>query len=457
MLREFVAVGMFNVAVMVNRLGCVFAQPFEPPEHQITYIKKVTHSKDCFPEKTRNLNGHEFTILTYDIPMISSTRSGKLLGVYRHLYQDLTKYLNATFITEPIEASCIGLSFHKMSPTKHLVASKLAFNNASNSEKFEYIPGHEFYNVGVIVPSNRIEDPLRLISAYFNSGPIIMLIIAMQIILFNWCVLKRKRLSIFSFNGTIPSILSQGSSDFGRNYERRGSRLLITGIIMSNFMFAQFIQCIFTAKLVQFIPDRTINSFDDIVRENYDVYVDGSMACVFELGNYGLAARFQAKQKVTNESLWTKTAIQRPRAVFFREMRLETRFLESGSNRNAYNHEKYYKLSKLLVSIPILCVLPVNSPFTGYLEKLNAAYVEGGFFEFHLTNEVVEDELEEFRYFASQVQHVKPLPLTWKEVRFGFVVLGVGLILSLMVFVVEVLWGMRERYEEEQNIYPFVL
>lgn len=431
------------MAVSLSLSSCLVHYPFAK-ENAFAIITPNNSLFECFPDKVQNLMGHEFTLLSYSNQILCTVVTGRLTGVYKRLFYYFFEKLNATYTTQVIPV-CNQLFEMQLDPVKHLAANRFPYNKVTGSAQFDHLQAFEFYNVGILVTSNRMENVWMLMEQYFTSVHYLPLSIIVNVILFNLCVLGRRGWCLLRYNSVIAITMSQGTSDVQRSHQRKGARTVIGAIVVFNFLLAQFVCCNFTSKLMQFIPDHTINTFDDMMRERVRIFAELPLTCVLSHGDYELPKAFMNRIEMTNESLWTQEKVV-PRSAYIVEMKVQERFLASGTNRNEYDQDKYFEIRDLIVSVPLINLFPVNSPFSRVFEMLNLHFYEAGLIEYSITQELAINREGGFKFFGADIRYSKaePRPFTWEQIQFAFIILVIGWGVSCLGFLMELWWSNRK-------------
>lgn len=332
--------------------------------------------------------------------------------------------------------TCKGLIEFDFSPVQHLIANRYPVNEFSNSRRYDQVQTLENYEVGILVTSNRVENLLGFINVYFESGHFLALVMLIELMLFNWFILRRHGWQLFKFNYVIALSFLQSTTITRRHHKRKGARILIGAIIVLNFVLAQFVNCIFTVRLMDFIMDHPINTLKEVSDRNVTVYVEDPSNCFGVTNGTKILMKIFPKLFICKGSLW-KINETEPYSAYITNMKLQKRLLESAANVNAFGKERYYKINELLVSMPLVTLLPAHSPFSHYIKELNFRFFEAGLLEHLITYELATNKYEGFNFFSHNIKFVNPLPLTASEMAFAFVFLIIGHLMAFVAFLVE--------------------
>lgn len=100
-LENFSKNGIYQVTILIPEtttgLQAIVHYPFDPSSESIHVINHPHSLLEYFPDKLKNLNGHQFTILSFSNPLSISGNTGTLTGVYSHLFNTFLDHINATY------------------------------------------------------------------------------------------------------------------------------------------------------------------------------------------------------------------------------------------------------------------------------------------------------------------------------------------------------------------------
>lgn len=419
----------------------ILQNPFEPPSTS-TSISTTNHpistTLDSPPNKFRNLSAHEFVILYKPTNWISSDSAGQLTGIDSNFIRILMRHLNATYRSRALH-SFEELWAMRLKRTTNLIVNIVTINNNTISDKFERIFIYKMDNLGILVTSNRIENAWELMLNYFRYSPIFSVLVLVQILLLNWWILRRSGWQLLAYNAAIPWALSQpGRIECER---RRGARIFSGAIIWFDFIIWLHVLSTYTSKSIAFLADRSITTRQQLLEQNIPIYTDS--ANKYNLEYMGYDKKFLDRVEIYNGSLWEQKSC-RYKCAYIEDMILLEHILNSATNLNEYGEEKYYKLKELILSLPLVNLVPANSPFKRVSMELLSGINESGLESHWIKEMLFKEKSHGLKFFKTDVKYDKFVPQRLQEICCVFILLGIGLALAGVAFVGEIVMKRRK-------------
>lgn len=444
-LQQFSSEGLFNVAIYHHVDGnlaatqMILQNPFHPPSAATSLTThSIATTLNSAPTKFRDLTGHEFVVLYKPTNWISSDTAGQLTGIDSNFIQILMRQLNATYRSRALR-SFEELWEMRLKRTTDLIVNIVTINNNTISDKFERIFIYKMDTLGILVTSNRIENAWELMLNYFRYSPIFSVMVLLQILLLNWLILGRSGWRLLAYNAAIPWALSQPGRVGAKR--RRGAKIFSGAIIWFDFVIWLHVLSTYTSKSIAFLADRSITSKEQLLQQKIPIYTD--RANKYNLEYIGYDQKFLDRVQVYNGSLWEQKSC-RYKCAYIEDMILVEHILNSATNLNEYGEAKYYKLKDLVLSLPLVNLVPANSPFRRLSMELLSGINESGLESHWIKEMLFKDPSHGLRFFKTDVEFDKFVPQRLQEIWCVFILLGIGLALAAMAFLGEVLIKRRE-------------
>lgn len=441
-LKNFSSESITQVVAIHYRNGKflgIYHSPFEPnPKLAFTICKVQPNSiGKCFPDKVRNHNGHKFDLFVYPNPPWTIFRNNTLTGLNRYFWDIVMKQWNATYKVTTVQLDGMMSEFPNL-PVTHLIANKFPFvNSVANS--FDMVSAKSSYNLGILITSRRIECPWKLMKIYFS--PLYLLVnipvVFTTVVLFNRFILQRRGIHLFEFNDLAYLYMYQ-SANFEHIRGRKLARIFVATVLSYCFFMVSILTCFLTSQMVAYIPDENIRTIDQLMQVDMEILTEFQMKFFVIEEGFGLPKGFEKRIRVSNLSLWSLEET-RPKTAYIVDMELQKYFLESATNLNAYGRAKYYELDHLIVSLPFFYILPHNSPYADHLEKILSNVDAAGLMRYWLTMEFRPHNVPHYKQFPSETKNIQSVLQSYKQLKFIFAMFGIGLGISAIVFIGEIL------------------
>lgn len=450
-LHEFSRHTIFNVAILRtlpnNELQCIFTFPYESRGNSLQIIRNPKILTECFPDKISNLNGHRLHFYAYSKRLRISGHTGSLTGIYspQHLY--IIKNLNATYEVETI-SDCFSNFTKEMDPAKHLVANRVAASEGKIlSGRFDVIWLREPFQIGIIVTSMSILPMQHIANSrkLWTVSSFVQLFLSMAV--FNRFFLDRRGWRLLKFNSLVFIAHSQSAPDIHRKTKKKGTRIFLGAYITYHFFVATYTIGYVTSKYIVYLPDRSTKTLEDVL--DHKVPLKTESECIMGAGKY-------SRDQLGNYTLFNQGVLfsvrDKVKTAYLVELTMDRLMLNSANNVDETEQKKFYMLDELFVSLPAVSLLPANSPFTQIIRATAGRCFEAALSTAWSTQYFYLHQDTGSRFFPKLLySKSEPRPMPMDKLGFLYTFMTIGLILSVLAFVVEHCVYRWNCYKERRN------
>lgn len=117
------------------------------------------------------------------------------------------------------------------------------------------------------------------------------------------------------------------------------------------------------------------------------------------------------------------------------------RYVTDAEDMDDYSKTHYQVLRECIMQENIVFVLQRNSPFISFINKQIQRLIEHGFADYWYKKSLIESDMSYMsNFYTTYVENFRPKPLYSKKLQGAFYLLNFGLLLSFIVFLVELIY-----------------
>lgn len=390
----FSAVGLINLAILQilpgGRFLFAYHNPFPAVSPSVTYLYDPTDWTQAFPNKIRNLRGHQVNLNAIAKPpgiiLVKGHPSLIIRGIQASFFEAVVRHWNGSF-------RYTQLNYLRRTPNTSLLnelyVNRYPFFSYVVNRKFDLVPAHENDQVLILVrhQTANLNIGYFLVCYLFNPFGILLLCVYVTYFTLHYFLFHRD-MALCCRRGfsLIPIALRQPAHITARTDKER---IYITaGLCFALFLVAAF-ECQFTSNLIINKPEKKITRVSQLVQENYKIFSDIFVATQILFDHYNLSSEFLRHVQVADEWPWTPKGWG-DNYAFLISLQDHKFFLKSPFNMDQFGNERFYLLDYIVTTTPMVYVLPKNSPYRMEFTKTTTRMLEAGLREYWQTKTLRE-------------------------------------------------------------------
>lgn len=437
-LQTFSAAGLLNVAIVQREnstnFSLVYHNPFIKGESEFIHLMDPKDWSDAFPNKIKNLHGHQLNLLTVERPPGIMFKNQSVVGFQTRLIRTIMRKWNATYQFKKVHF----LEFNgNCSVMTDLFINRIPFYSWTNT--FEIVPANYQDQIRVMVRYKKSQSTFSYYTKYVLSQSRLLLNMTLSIYIVMYYILFYRKSPVFFSTGwrIIPIACRQ---PIGFKIKHDWERIFIIAFVWFAFFAIAAYETEFTSNLIAYYPERKIKSISELTEKNIKVFCDRFVFALLIDSHYNLPSDFLNKLQVVDDIAWKHTD-RGPEYAYVVSMMHNSFFLKSAANLDSLGKSRFYLLDHIIATIPMVYSFMSKSPYKAEYRLIHNHIMEGGLGQYLLTKTLRKDVWKLWSYFRVYDERTITQHTQRTQIIVGCCLLCWGWIISLICLAVEILFN----------------
>lgn len=434
-LQSLSAAGILNIAFLFrNQSGYFFVyhNPYLGAEFATTYLRNPKNWAEAFPNKLKDLNGHQMKLVAIPKPPNVIQNGHAILGMQPCLWEIIIRRFNATYRYELVDflspdyngtvMTDLFINYYYFSPT--IIQS------------FEVISANTQDVIRVMIRFRKAHVSFAYVSKFLTNKFLVTVSVSFFAYMILFYILFFRKSSVFCMTGWRVVLVMFRQPALSRIKTRRERIYIAAGVWFAFFAVATY-ECQFTSNVVVYQPQPKIKRISELTKENMRIFADRFLFSLLNKYRYNMSEAFINNLQLVDGVPWDQVYNGFEYAHVI-SMASNDYFFKSAANLDPFGYERFYLLKKAITSIPIVYPFLSHSPYKKEVGVTLNRIFEAGLRQYCQTRALRKDLWDLWSNFQEFDKIELQRRTQVNQFSFAVFLLLVGWLLSLTCLLVEI-------------------